>query len=64
MNKLEHYIEEVHNLKLFNKEFQSYWMLYVEVDITVVCHGHKERTKKFFSISDWITIEEKGYYLA
>lgn len=61
MNLLEHYIEEIHEVKEAKKE----WGNVIMADVTVNCYGKVERkTTGFSSWDEWEKVQERGHYLA
>jgi hypothetical protein len=62
MNLLEHYIEEVYDVKTVNMD--GGWS-FVEVDMMVDCYGsHKRIQKGFINMKEWEEVKQLGYYIA
>ena len=59
VNILEHYIEEVHG----TREFEKYPDM-IEVDVTCDCYGSIQRTRHITSKEQWQKDLEKGYFMA
>lgn len=62
MNLLEHYIE-----KIISEDFiinPNNDKEYYKVKMIVDCYGSKSETTQMFSVDDWKTIKQKGYYMA
>ena len=59
MNLLEHYIEEIHSIK----EFEKYPDM-IEVDVTCDCWGSIQRTRHLTNKKQWKIDIENGYFMA
>lgn len=66
MNLLEHYIKEIHSEKPYTEDWVKDFpdREFVEVDITVNCHGCIERKRDVYNVKEWKEHKEKGYYMA
>lgn len=67
MNLLESYIKEIHSVTDVTEGFiKNYGYKpdepLLEVDLTSICYGITERTKKTFWKSEFETIKKKGYF--
>lgn len=69
MNKIEHYIKKIHNVKDVTEEYSKYagWKNsskpIVKVDMTVDSYGVITRVSEVFSEYEWNKIKQQGYYL-
>lgn len=67
MNKLEHYIEEIHSVikceEEWTKEDDFKDSEFVEVDLTYDCYGSIERRTYYWSKEDFEKIKKQGYFM-
>lgn len=65
MNILENYVETIHSETPYEEEWtKKFDDAFVEVDLTSNCYGSKKRDTHVWTVSDWKSIKEKGYYMA
>lgn len=67
MNLLEHYIKEIHSIRDVTEEYVKYGHKppepLLEVEMTVVCYGVKERKTRKFWKSEVEFAKTMGYYM-
>lgn len=56
MNRLEHYIKEVHVEEDMGDG-------YVRVEVTINCYGSIERKERQYPKRQWESIKERGYFM-
>lgn len=69
MNLLESYIKEIHSVTDVTEGFIKHCGYepkeqLLKVDLTSVCYGVTERTKKMFWKSEFEKIKKDGYYMS
>ena len=61
MNLIEHYIKEVHGVRVVTQD----WGEFVMVDMTTDSYGCIERRETMFpSIDEWEAVRVLGYFMA
>jgi hypothetical protein len=63
-NLLEHYIEVIHSVQPYERDWTAQFGKFVEVDLTNNCYGRSQRTTQVWNINDWERIKAQGYYMA
>lgn len=64
MNILEHYIKEVHTVKVCEEEWtKEFNYIILEVELTSECYGRIERETHYWSERMWNKIYSQGYYM-
>lgn len=67
MNLLEHYIEEVYDVKTVDMKDgnDNIIMSFIAVDMMVECYGRHQRVQtSFANMEEWEAVKEQGYYMA
>ena len=69
MNLLESYIKEIHSVNDVTEDFMKHCgyepkETLLVVDLTSVCYGVTERTKKMFWKSEFEKVKKDGYYMS
>ena len=68
MNLLKCYIKEIHNIKDISDTLYNWKNKtdepFLEVNLTCICEGIKERKKYYFTTSEFEKIKKQGYFMS